>query len=75
VSEKPAPEAGMFVQMRSPFSGKWLKIDIEDGAIAEFRDAAWPDIPYVSSTIALPQMPSPPLHPPWTVVVVNEAIP
>jgi len=42
----------MFVQMRSPFSGKWLKIEIEDGRIAEFGDAAWPDITHVSSTIA-----------------------
>ena len=71
----PALEAGMFGQMRSPFSGKWLKIDIEDGTIAEFGDAAWPDIPHVSTTIELPQMPRPPLHPPRMIVAVSEAVP
>ena len=65
----------MFVQMRSPFSGKWLKIDAEDGVITEFGNAAWPDIPHVSSTIVPPQMPNPPPHPPRMIVVVSEAVP
>jgi hypothetical protein len=43
--------------------------------IAEFGDAAWPDIPHVSSTIELPQMPRPPLHPPRMIVAVSEAVP
>ena len=64
----------MFVQMRSPFSGKWLKIDAEDGVIIEFGNAAWPDIPHVSSTIVLPQS-RPPLRPPSrAIVVVSQAV-
>ena len=64
----------MVVQMRSPFGGKWLKIDADDGVIVEFADVAWPDIPHVSPTIALPQVSRPPLHPPRVIVVVSEAV-
>jgi hypothetical protein len=64
----------MFVQMRSPFGGKWLKIDAEDGVIIEFGNAAWPDIPHVSSTV-LPEARPPLLRPPSrAIVVVSEAV-
>jgi hypothetical protein len=36
----------MFVQMRIPFSGRWLKIDAEDGTIDE---VAWGCVPGYSA--------------------------
>src|SRR5260221_6333188 len=50
----PAPRGGaMFVQMRSPFGGRWLKIDAENGSIVDFAEVAWRDIPHMSA-IAMP---------------------
>ena len=43
----------MFVQMRSPFGGRWLKIDAENGSIVDFAEVAWRDIPHMSA-IAMP---------------------
>jgi hypothetical protein len=37
----------MLVQMRSPFTGRWLKINPENGAIVEVALAAWQDIPHL----------------------------
>ena len=55
----------MFVQMRSPFSGQWLKIDAEDGSIIESAEVAWQDIPHLPA-IAMPPVPisrpPPPLY-------------
>jgi hypothetical protein len=52
---KPAyREQDMFVQMRSPFSRKWLKIDAEDGSIVELAWAAWQDLPHLPP-ICLPR--------------------
>jgi hypothetical protein len=65
----------MFMQMRSPFGGKWLKLYVDDGVIVEFADVAWPDIPHASSTIVPPQGSRPPLHPPRMIVTVSEAVP
>ena len=43
----------MLVQMRSPFSGQWLKIDAEDGSIIELAEVGWQDIPQLPA-IAMP---------------------
>lgn len=66
----------MFVQMRSPFSGQWLKIDDEDGSIVEIAWAAWLDIPHLRVTGAQPlRVPRPPLSPQAIELVANEAAP
>ena len=44
----------MLVQMRSPFSGQWLKIDAEDGTIIEFAAMAWQDIPHLPAIAISP---------------------
>ena len=66
----------MLVQMRSPFSGRWLKIDAEDGTIVEVAPAEWLDIPRLQE-IALqpPRVLRPALHPKAIESVVNEAAP
>jgi hypothetical protein len=53
----------MFVQMRSPFSGQWLKIDAKDGSIIEFAGVTWQDVPHLPA-IGVPSasIPPPPLY-------------
>ena len=53
-SPGPAVEASMFVQMRSPFTGKWLRVDADDGAIVESAQAAWPGIPHLPRVLLPP---------------------
>jgi hypothetical protein len=40
-------EQEIFVQMRSPFTGRWLKINPDNGAIVEVALVAWQDIPHL----------------------------
>jgi len=50
----------MLVQMRSPFSGQWLKIDAEDGSIIELAEVGWQDIPQlpaIAMPAAIPRLP------------------
>ncbi len=35
------------MQMRNPFTGRWLKINPDNGAIVEVAWAAWQDIPHL----------------------------
>jgi hypothetical protein len=69
----------MFTQMRSPFSGKWVKIDADDGTIVECADAAWPDFPHVRMIALPPSQEVPralPLRRPRAIdFVVRETVP
>jgi hypothetical protein len=51
-------EQEIFVQMRNPFTGRWLKINPDNGAIVEVAWAAWQDIPHLPISDA-----PPPVHP------------